>query len=207
MYFNEKEDTNIDNEFKETNKKKKIKKYREKLKLIIPIAIGIIVLFFIILFFTTRKKYFLVLEGTNTMVIYQGSKYVEPGYKAYDNHQNRYDNEVTIAGEVNPSEIGTYTVSYKFRNRTVTRTVNVVAKPDIVTIIHLNGDINYHLNVGETYVEPGYSVVDVTDGDLTNNVVVNSNVDTSKKGTYRIIYSVVNSSGVTTSETRIVIVD
>ena len=60
--------------------------------------------------------------------------------------------------------------------------------------------------MGDAYEEPGYSAIDAVEGDLTNKVKINSNLDTSKQGTYRIIYSVTNSDGVTTSETRTIIV-
>ena len=64
------------------------------------------------------------------------------------------------------------------------------------------------IKVGQKYIEPGFSTVDTIDGDITSKTNVNkSNLDTSKKGTYRIIYSVVNSDNITTSETRTIIVE
>ena len=207
MYFNEREDTNIDNEFKASNKRKRLNKYKQKMTTIIPIAIGVIVLFLIILFFVTRTKYFLILEGSNEITIYEGTSYIDPGYKAYDNKQNRYDNEVTINGSVNTNEVGSYTIEYTFRNKKAVRKVNVVARSNNITIIHLRGAKTIYLNVGSTYNEPGYSAVDGIDGDLTNYVKINSNVDTSKKGNYRIVYIITNSSGITTTETRIIVVE
>lgn len=207
MYFKENKDTNIDDEFKEINKKKKQDEYKRKMKLIVPITIGAIVLILLIIFLIVRKKYFLTLEGSEEMAIYQGTSYIEPGYSAYDNKKNTYNDQVIVTGEVNPNEIGTYTINYKFHKKSINRVVSVVEKPAVTTIIHLNGDQRMSIGVGATYVEPGYSVVDAIDGDLTNSVHVNSNVNTSKRGTYNIIYSVVNSSGVTTTKTRIVVVE
>ena len=207
MYFKENKDTNIDNEFAEINKKKKQDEYKQKMKLVIPITIGVIVLILLIILLITRRRYYLVLEGSEEMTIYQGTTFIEPGYNAYDNKKNTYNDKVTITGEVNSDEIGAYTINYKFRKKTVDRVVNVVEKPAVTTIIHLTGDQNMYISVGGDYFEPGYSAVDAIDGDLTDNVTVNSNVDTSKAGTYQVVYSVVNSSGVTTTKTRIVVVE
>ena len=206
MYFKEKENTNIDDEFKEINKKQKKDKYKQKVKLIVPITIGIIAIILIVLFFITRKKYFLELDGSSEMTIYQGARYIEPGYNAYDNKQNTYNDQVIITGEVNSNEIGTYTINYKFHKNEVERIVNVIEKPAITTVIHLNGELEMTLNVGTVYTEPGYNAIDAIDGDLTSAVTIKQNVNTSKIGTYHIVYSVVNSSGVTTSKTRTVIV-
>ena len=75
------------------------------------------------------------------------------------------------------------------------------------TYIHLYGDLNIFLYVGETYLEKGYEVIDSVDGaGLKNDVKIKSNVDTSKEGIYKVTYTVVNSSGVTTSAERTVVV-
>ena len=124
----------------------------------------------------------------------------------FDNKKNNLNNEVTVKSNLDSNTIGTYTITYSLHDITKIRTVKVVAKPDIITVIHLNGEKNIYLNVGETFNEPGYSAIDAIDGDLTDKVKVSGSFDTSNIGTYRIIYSVVNSSGVTTSETRTIIV-
>ncbi len=203
MYFNQKEDTNID---KALRKRKRINFDKKTLK-IGGIILGIIVvILLVILLFARMTRRYLVLNGSTNITVYQGSIYNEPGYNAYDNKKNNLNNEVIVESNLDTNTIGTYKITYTLYGKTKTRTIKVVAKPAIVTVIHLNGDKNVYLNVGTTYNEPGYSAIDATDGDLTSKVKVNSNVDTSKRGTYRIIYSVVNSNGVTTSETRTIIV-
>ena len=92
-------------------------------------------------------------------------------------------------------------------NITKERNVKVIEKPVGATHIHLYGDMNIFLYVGEKYQEKGYEVVDTVDGaSLKDKVTINSNVDTSKEGIYHIIYSVTNTSGVTTSIQRSVVV-
>lgn len=203
MYFNEKEDTNIDKQLKP----KKTFEEKKKFFVIGGIILGaILLIIIIILIIRGINRYTLVLNGSSDITIYQGTVYNELGYEAYDRKRHNLNSEVTVQSNVDSNTIGTYTITYTFRNKVKKRTVNVVAKPAIVTIIHLNGSKNLYLNVGSQYNEPGYNAVDVNDGDLTSKVTTNSNLDTSKPGTYRIIYSVVNSSGVTTTETRTIIV-
>ena len=203
MYFKQKENTNID---KALRKRKKINLDKKTLK-IAGIVLGIIILIaIIVLIITNTFRYFLVLNGNKNITIYQGSIYTEPGYRAYDRQKNDLNSEVTINSNLDTNTIGTYKITYSLYNKVKTRTIKVVAKPAVATVIHLNGDKNVYLSVGTTYNEPGYSAIDALDGDLTSKVKVNSNVNTTKRGTYRIVYSVVNSDGVTTSETRTIIV-
>ena len=204
MYFNEKEDTNIDKEF--NNKKGINVSLTKKLLIIISIIVLLIIIILILIaVFKNKKNYFIALDGAKEMTIYQGTTYIEPGYRGFDNKQNTYD--VIVDGEVDTTKIGTYTITYKLKNTTETRTVNVVEKPNIATNIHLNGEKSMIIKEGSTYTDPGYTAIDAVDGDLTDKVTINGSVNTSKKGTYRIIYSVVNSSGITTSETRMVVVE
>lgn len=206
MYFKEKEDTNIDNELKKSKKVDK-KKISKVFFTIIGILVALIIIgLLIVLLIKKMNREFLILNGDMNMTIYKGTIYNEPGYEAYDNNKNSLNDQVIVNSNLDPNTIGTYKIVYTLNNKSKTRTIKVVEKPDIITIIHLNGKYNIYLNVGDTYEEPGYSAIDAVEGDLTNKVKINSNLDTSKQGTYRIIYSVTNSDGVTTSETRTIIV-
>ena len=205
MYFNEKENTNID---KELNTKKGPKIKIDKKVIIIGcivLAVAIIALI-IILISINVNRYTLYLNGSTEVTIYQGSNYNDPGFNAFDNHKNDLTSEVVVQSNLDPNTIGTYTITYSLNNEVRTRTITVVEKPAVTTFIYLKGDKTIYLNVGATYTEPGYTVADAIDGDLTQEVTINGNVDTSKRGTYSIIYSVVNSSGVTTTNTRTIIV-
>ena len=202
MYFKEKEDTNIDKEFREENLKEKGRNALRIFVIIIGILFVIGIIFFII--FMSANK--LELIGSKEITIYEGSTYTEPGFNAYNMKKKLVNEKVTTSGEVNTSQIGSYTITYKYGLSTKKRIINVVEKPQIATIIHLTGDKMITINVGSNYEEPGYSAVDAIDGDITDKVEINSNVDTTKVGTYRIIYSVVNSDNVTTTEIRTIIV-
>ena len=56
-------------------------------------------------------------------------------------------------------------------------------------------------------LESDLGIIPSKDGDLTNKVTVNGSVNTSVKGIYKIVYSVVDSSRITTSATRTITVE
>ena len=112
-----------------------------------------------------------------------------------------------VKDNTDTSTTGTYIIIYTLYNKNVKRTVKVVERPENITIIHLYGNKEMTIGVGEEFNDPGCEVIDAIDYGLTEQVVKTGTVDTSKKGKYEIIYSVTNSMGVTTAETRTVIVE
>lgn len=71
------------------------------------------------------------------------------------------------------------------------------------TITLVDGD-SVDLPYGQEYVEPGYAALDDCDGDITDNVQVSGNVDSSRLGEYVLEYTVVDSQGNMGSATRVV---
>jgi hypothetical protein len=59
---------------------------------------------------------------------------------------------------------------------------------------------------GSEYVDAGATAVDDVDGDVTDRIEIDSNVNPLESGTYRVIYSVVDSTGNKASKMRYVIV-
>lgn len=180
------------------------------------LIIGIIVVLFIGLVFgglflrkskEDTREYFLELFGENDIVIYQGSEYIEPGYRAYDNKGIDYNNDVQVFGNVNTGVVGEYVLTYKYQDFVLERRITVLAKSNQLTFLILNGDKVIYLKKGEEYVEPGFNVIDSVDVNLNDKVEVSGSVDTNKPGTYKIIYSVTNARGVVVLEERTVIVE
>jgi len=203
MYFKEKEETNIDHQFK---KEKKIS--LKKIKPIYWIIGGVILLITIItivvvIMLNRGDKYNIELVGDERITLTIGSTYIEPGYNAYDRNNNDVSSQVKITSNVDTSKIGEYEVVYTIDGITKVRYIIV---NEGSTYIHLLGDINMYLKVGEKYVEPGYQVYDSADQNLTEKVKVSGKVDTSIAGTYQITYSVVNSRNQTITEKRTIIV-
>ena len=88
MYFNNKNsDTDINKEFK-NNKSDEIKISLPKINLNKFVIIGVVIVLLIVLLvlFMNKKKnvYYLELLGKEEMSLYQGTDYIEPGYKAYN---------------------------------------------------------------------------------------------------------------------------
>ena len=74
----------------------------------------------------------LYLDGKLTVIVEQGKKYKEPGYKATSNVYGDISDYVVVTGKVDTSTIGTYeityTLSYKGINPKLTRLIKVVEK-------------------------------------------------------------------------------
>ena len=76
----------------------------------------------------------------------------------------------------------------------------VDGKLDLVPTITLLGDPTISLAVGAKFVDPGATAKDFKDGNITNNIVVIQNVDTTTPGIYTVTYDVKNSVGVSASQ-------
>ena len=205
MYFNEKEDTNIDKEF--NNNSFDFNKYKKPIIIGGIVLISIILIIVIVAIINNRSVYYLTLNGDKEINYYQGVDYIDPGYIAKDNHGRDLTSSVEITGNVNKDVIGTYNIKYKIGNKTVVRTVNIVEKPINAAYIHLiDGDIS--ITEGKTYQDPGYQVFSYNpNDDLQSKVVVTGTVDTSKKGIYIVSYSVVTQDGVTITAKRTITVN
>ena len=205
MYFNTNVNgTNIDKEF---NKEEKFN--FDKYKKYIFIGLGCILLILGLIFILIGRKkisYYIDLSGNREITIYEGDAYIEPGYTARDSKGNDLTEKVVVNNMIDISTIGTYEIIYTLNNTEVKRIINVLEKPTGATIMYLKGSTTIYLKVGDTYQEPGYKVIDSVDGNLGDKVTVTGRVDTSKVGTYKLIYSVTNNSGVTTSKKRVIVV-
>lgn len=81
-------------------------------------------------------------------------------------------------------------------------------KPDTeAPVITLKGKEKITIKVGDKYVDEGATAIDKKDGDLTSKIVVTGKVDTSKKGTYTLTYTVEDKAKNKATKTRTVIVE
>ena len=206
MYFKEKEDTNIDSEFE--SKKSfgfNFNFSNLNLKSILLIVGGIILLaiiIFVIVSITNKSsKYTIVLYGDERITIALGNDYIEPGYYAHDKKRNDITKEVKITNNINISKVGEYEITYSINDIKKVRYV-IVTDKITETYIHLKGQKEMCLEVGEKYIEPGYEVYNSLGENLTSKVKVTGKVDTSKIGTYELRYTVVNSKNITIETKR-----
>lgn len=81
--------------------------------------------------------------------------------------------------------------------------------PEDNTAPVINGVSNKQINIGTSFNPlTGVTAYDKEDGDLTNKIIITGSVDTSKAGSYELIYSVSDSKGlITTAKATITVVD
>ena len=141
----------------------------------------------------------ITLNGNEVEEISHGEAYHELGATAIDNVDGDLTEEIVVKGNVNTSVIGNYQITYNVVDSSgnnaveVTRTVRVVDTE--IPVITLNGNEVEEISHGEAYHELGATAIDNVDGDLTGEIVVKGNVNTSVIGNYQITYNVVDSSG------------
>lgn len=123
-------------------------------------------------------------------------------YKAYDN----YDGDITDKVKVSMKDDKIiYSVEDSSSNKTIlTKKINFITdnKPDL----KLKGSNTIYLYKNSNYKDPGYSASDICDGDITNKVKINGNVNTNRVGTYKITYSITNSNNNEVKKERKVII-
>lgn len=169
---------------------------------IIKIIIGIlsvITVSLIICQFTIEKNTTeFSLKGKDKIVLeVNEDEYVEEGFTAKSNGKN-INNKVIVKNNVDTKKVGNYTILYNLKinylnvDKTLIRRVYVkdTKKPSLT----VNGDKELQLYIGDTFEYPTYAALDEYDGDITNKVKVESNLDLSKEGTYEIKYKVSDSS-------------
>jgi|GEM_PF-2151200 hypothetical protein len=163
----------------------------------------------------------ITLTGDNPQTI-EGSAaatYTDPGFSANDNVDGDISARVVTSGSVDPTAVGTYTLTYNVSDTagnaatTVTRTVNVV--DTTAPVISLRGDDPIYVAVGENYTEPGAEGVDAMDGagfdtalDATDpkDITKTNDVDTNVMGQYTRVYTATDAAGNVATLNRQVIV-
>lgn len=107
----------------------------------------------------------------------------------------KFDSKTIENDEISPS----YPVTFYIAS-------NLNQVKNVPPIIELKGSKTITLEVGDKYVEPGYTAFDEIDWNITKNVVVTGSVDTELPGTFVITYSITNSNGINTVVEREIIV-
>ncbi len=139
--------------------------------------------------------------------------YEEYGATAEDNIDGDLTDAIKITGQVDTNAPGKYIVTYSIVdnsgnktsiNREITILKDLIVKASTTPIIAINGENPMKLEMGDVYEEQGASAKDELDGDLTAKVEVTGNINTNKIGQYKIVYTVINNSGNTITEERIV---
>ncbi|RXG08882.1 DUF5011 domain-containing protein [Bacillus cereus] len=121
---------------------------------------------------------------------------------AMDKEDGDLTSKVKVNGEVNTSKSGTYVVTYTVTDSqghevTAKQTVTVKVREEVENELPiLKVPATTTITKGDQFNPmAGVSVTDKEDGDLTSKVAYEGTIDTSKSGTFEIIYSVRDSVG------------
>ncbi len=157
-------------------------KKRMFLGVLIICLLIVIILFMLNVIFKNNLE----LNGDSEVNIKLGEKYYELGLKNID------ISKIKISGSVDVSKPGVYEITYEVDKKTIIRKVNVI--DDIKPEMKLKGNSDIYLYLGNEYDEDGVVSIDNYDGDISNKVVVKSDVDKNKVGDYLITYTSTDSS-------------
>ena len=169
--------------------------------LIVRCLIFILIIILCFLFYTRfnvndiKPKFYLL--GAEEITLAVGSEYEEPGFVATFNNTD-YRNNVSVISNLNNQKIGDYVISYTMYmkylklGKTVQRKIKVVdlVKPEL----KVDCDDEVIVKQNSTFNPSLATAIDNYDGDISSEVQIKSNVDTSTPGEYYVKYEVKDSS-------------
>jgi len=142
------------------------------------------------------------LVGTKKATVCPNYDYKEEGYKATDNYDGDITDKVIIEQKDN-------LISYRVKdssNNEVIESREIIRQDNKKPTLSLVGPNTKYVLVGSNYKDQGFEVEDNCDYGLKEKVVKTGTVDTGRKGTYKVVYSVTDSSGNKAEVTRTVVV-
>lgn len=164
-----------------------VKKNKLKKKNIIIAIVGFIVVFILLfLLFRNPLEVSLKIKKLNIGEPFKGQFVATFGNKDVTK-------DVRFTSNIEPKKKGVYkiTFTYKRYKRVMKIEVTDIGKPEITLV---DGD-TITLPINEKYIEPGFTAIDNYDGDITDKVKVEGEVDHTKAGRYTIKYSVTDEHG------------
>ena len=135
---------------------------------------------------------------------------MDPGAIVTDYGDGEMPSLLEVSGNVDINVLGEYILVYKAQdasgNNAERKTRKVIVVDSLAPDILLTGGIEYLHEAGTDYAEPGYSALDIRDGDLTANVQVTGSVKGEATGIYYVNYAVSDEAGNISNVVRTVIV-
>jgi len=145
--------------------------------------------------------------GANPVNIRVDDTYIDAGATAHDAEDGDITGDIKESDNLDVSKVGSYNWNYKVTDSDghtakASRVINVAA--DLAPVVTLKGD--NPLEVGNNlakYVDPGATAEDPEEGSVTPTMKSND-VNTSKVGTYSVVWSAKDSKGHEGTATRVV---
>lgn len=154
--------------------------------------------------------------ATNTEIKLNEKFDPKAGVTASDKEDGDLTSKISIEGTVDTTKVGSYKLIYTVKDSKnletkVERTIKVVnnseVTPDSNTAPVLTGVTNKAIKLNEKFdPKAGVTASDKEDGDLTSKIIIEGTVDTTKAGTYTLVYKVKDSKGLETNATAIITV-
>ncbi len=141
-----------------------------------------------------------MLNGNATLNTELYKSYEDPGVTATDNIEGDISYKYEVIGTVDTTQVGPNYLKYIVRDNynnicdTLRRTVFVVLNQSGPSIA-LNGQSVMYVEVGNSYLEPGFEAKDNKGNNISNQVIITSDLDTSKLGQYSLVYTIVDAFG------------
>lgn len=164
------------------------------------IIVGLIVFFFWLMWIGTFLFIDLKLNGKEVIYLNETDTYEEEGATAYF-FKKRLSIHTTHVNIADGNQVIYYTARNPF-GVVRKKSRKIVIRDNEKPTIELKGSKMIVLKQGMSYKEPGFHAYDKRDGSLTKKVTVKKNIDTSKLGTYKIVYQVQDKSGNKVTTTR-----
>jgi hypothetical protein len=152
-----------------------------------------------------------VLRGGQTVYTEINKTYNDSGIVAIDNIEGNISSKYQIIGSVDNTKVGPNYIKYIVRDLygnvsdTLYRTVFVILNQTGPSI-QLAGPTQMYVEVYNKFNEPGYTALDNNGGNLTNQVIITSNLDTAKLGQYTITYTIIDGFGLSATAQRTITV-
>jgi hypothetical protein len=142
----------------------------------------------------------ITLNGEAITTVDLGVTYVDAGATAYDNVDGDLTSSIVTTGlPIDTNKSGVYYVRYNVTDKAGLKAKEVVRKVTVLDpympVIVMLGTDPMEVKLDEKYVDPGAKAFDHVDGDISASIITTSNVNTSKVGTYSVLYNVTDSQG------------
>ena len=139
----------------------------------------------------------ITLNGDGNITHEAGDEYIDLGAVWMDIVDG--EGNITATGEVDVLLPGSYVLSYNYTdaagNEAVTVTRTIVVEDTTIPVIERLGEENMSSLVWNEWIDPWVDASDIVDGNLTQQVTREGEVDTESPGLYELIYRVTDEHG------------
>jgi len=145
----------------------------------------------------------LSVSGPNEITILPGEPFNYPNASASDNMDCDLTNAIQIDSNVDVDKTGIYFVTYSVSDsggNTTEQTIKVTVAGDAPPELYVSSENSISFWEGTTFYIPHATAQDLIDGNLTEAIQINHDININTPGTYSIKYNVTDSRGNTTIE-------